>query len=83
MTTDKKPVRFLFKPELTSKVGLSFPSIWGKMRNGEFPAGRDVGGKTAWLESEIDEWIESRPQRKYKTEIESALEKQDRKSRKA
>jgi len=65
-TNSKKPAKLLFKGEVQERVGLSFPSIWGMMRNGTFPAGREVGGKTGWIESEIDAWIESRPHRRYK-----------------
>jgi predicted DNA-binding transcriptional regulator AlpA len=70
-TTDKKPIKLLFKGEVQERVGLSFPSIWGMMRNGTFPAGREVGGKTGWIESEIDTWIENRPLRQYKPRVDA------------
>lgn len=37
--------------------------IWSTIA---FPMSREVGGHIAWLESEIDAWIESRPHSKYK-----------------
>jgi prophage regulatory protein len=60
------PSRFVFKPEVLDRVGVSYVSIWQWMRTGAFPASREVGGKVAWLESEIDEWMATRPLRKYK-----------------
>ncbi len=52
-----------FKP-MSKKVGLSRPTIYRKMRRGEFPAAIDLGnGQLGWLEEEIDEWIASRPRR--------------------
>jgi predicted DNA-binding transcriptional regulator AlpA len=64
--TDQKSLKFVYKPEVLDKVGLSYPTIWQRMRDGTFPAARDIGGKTAWLESEIDDWMMRRPLRKYK-----------------
>jgi predicted DNA-binding transcriptional regulator AlpA len=61
-----QPSRLVFKPEVLDRVGVTYPAIWQWMREGKFPASREVGGKVAWLESEIDEWIASRPIRRYK-----------------
>ncbi len=61
-----RPERLIYKQELTKRVGLSFPTIWKQMRDGKFPRGRVVGGKTAWLESEIDQWIATLPERRLK-----------------
>jgi predicted DNA-binding transcriptional regulator AlpA len=36
------------------------------MRDGTFPRSRHIGGKTLWLESEIENWILSRPVRRLK-----------------
>jgi prophage regulatory protein len=60
------PSRFVFKPEVLDRVGVSYVTIWQWMRAGTFPASREVGGKVAWLESEIDRWIATRPARQYK-----------------
>ena len=62
----KRPDRLIYKRELTRRVGLSYPTIWKQMRDGKFPRGRVVGGKTAWLESEIDNWIAGLPVRRLK-----------------
>jgi prophage regulatory protein len=57
----KKPVRLLSRKEVLDRVGLSYPNIWSQMANGKFPRSRSLGGKIAWIESEIDDWIMSRP----------------------
>ncbi len=62
----KVPVRILFKPEVLERTNLSFPTIWSMMRRGEFPAARTVGGRPAWIEAEIDDWISNLPIRRYK-----------------
>ena len=61
-----KPKRLVLKAEVLDRVKLSFVHVWNLMREGKFPMSRMVGGKVAWLESEIDEWIDSRPLSKYK-----------------
>jgi predicted DNA-binding transcriptional regulator AlpA len=63
---DKPQVRLISKAEVLDRCGLTFPTIWQWMREGRFPLSREVaGGKALWLESEIDEWILSRPVRRY------------------
>jgi predicted DNA-binding transcriptional regulator AlpA len=63
----KKPLdRLIFRSELVETVGLSYVTIWSRMRAGTFPRGRDIGGRTAWIESEIAAWIASRPVRRLK-----------------
>jgi prophage regulatory protein len=58
--------RFIFRSELTDIVGVSYVTIWNWMRAGTFPRGRDIGGRTAWIESEVAAWIASRPIRRLK-----------------
>jgi prophage regulatory protein len=60
------PARFLTKPEVLGRVGASYPSIWQWMREGKFPRSRELGGRAAWLESEIEAWIVNRPIRRLK-----------------
>ena len=59
--------KLIFKKELLRRVGLSFPTVWKLMREGRFPRARIIGGKSAWLESEIDEFVASLPLRPYKS----------------
>ncbi len=56
----------IYRPELLRRIGLCYPTVWRMMREGKFPRGRVVGGKTAWLESEIDNWIAALPERRLK-----------------
>ena len=61
-TTDEAPpARLVSKGELLERTALSFPTIWSMMRRGEFPLARIVGGKSMWLSSDIDAWIEALP----------------------
>jgi hypothetical protein len=39
------------------------------MREGRFPRSRVCGGKSAWLEEEIDTWIEGLPIRQLKGDV--------------
>ena len=69
MTTKKvsKPrSRIVSKPEVLDRVGVTYPTLWAWMREGKFPRSRALGGKSCWLESEIEEWITSRPVRRLK-----------------
>jgi prophage regulatory protein len=66
MIAEARAIRLLSKPEVCDKIGRSFPTIWTWMRKGRFPRARDLGGKPAWVEAEIDAWIAGLPERKYK-----------------
>ncbi|TBB88094.1 helix-turn-helix transcriptional regulator [Rhizobium ruizarguesonis] len=49
--------------ELRPKKGISYsrPQIWRKVKDGSFPRPIKVGaGRSAWVDSEIDAWIEQR-----------------------
>ncbi len=63
---ESAPVRLISKAEVCDKVGKTFPTIWQWMRAGKFPQARDLGGRPAWVESEIDAWIAALPVREYK-----------------
>lgn len=59
-------VRLISKPEVCDRVGRTFPTIWLWMRQGRFPRARDLSGKPAWIESEVEAWITALPEREYK-----------------
>jgi prophage regulatory protein len=59
-------VRLISKPEVLDRVGVTFPTIWKWMREGKFPRSRELGGKVAWIESEVEAWIASLPVRRLK-----------------
>jgi predicted DNA-binding transcriptional regulator AlpA len=50
-------VRLLSRREVLEKVPVSYPTIWKWMRERTFPRSRDIGGKVAWIEAEVDDWI--------------------------
>jgi predicted DNA-binding transcriptional regulator AlpA len=62
----KTPPRLICKAEVLDRIGLSYPTVWNLMRRNEFPRAREMGGKTVWIESEVDAWILSRPIRRLK-----------------
>lgn len=54
-------MRFLRLADVRSRVGLSRSQIYRKISTGEFPKPYSLGARAvAWLESEIDGWIQSR-----------------------
>lgn len=54
--------RLLKGPEVTARTGLSRITLWRKSRDGEFPAPRrTVGRRIAWLEADVEAWINGRP----------------------
>ncbi len=63
------PARLIFKPEVLHRVGLSFPTIWKLMQLGRFPRARIIGGKSAWIESEVSDFIATLPLRRYKNDV--------------
>jgi predicted DNA-binding transcriptional regulator AlpA len=54
-------VRLVLKPEVLDRVNVTYPTLWQWMREGKFPRSRKLGGKVAWVEREINEWILARP----------------------
>lgn len=47
-------------PEVAEKVGWKRPTIYKKIKAGEFPAPRKDGKMSYWLEHEINDWIAKR-----------------------
>ncbi len=56
------PKTFLRLPKVKSRVGYSRASIYRKISEDKFPKPYDLGGgrAVAWLESDIDAWIQAR-----------------------
>jgi predicted DNA-binding transcriptional regulator AlpA len=67
-----RDLQLLTRQEIVSLIGLSYPTIWQKIREGKFPAARVVGGKNMWLATEIDHWVSSLPVRELKPLDEAA-----------
>jgi predicted DNA-binding transcriptional regulator AlpA len=59
-------VRLISKPEVLDRVGVTYPTLWSWMREGKFPRARELGGKAAWVGSEIERWIVALPTRRLK-----------------
>jgi prophage regulatory protein len=54
-------MRFLRLPEVKNRVPYGRASIYRLMAAGQFPRPYSLGARAvAWLESDIDSWIESR-----------------------
>lgn len=54
-------MRFLRLPEVQLKTELRKPTIYKRMGNGTFPRSIGIGGgKVAWLENEVEEWMRYR-----------------------
>ena len=63
--------RFIRLPEVLTRTGFGRTSIYRKMEEGSFPRSVKLGGPledhnvfdsraVAWIEDEVDQWIESR-----------------------
>ena len=59
-------VRLISKPEVLDRVGVTYPTLSSWMREGKFPRARELGGKAAWVGSEIERWIVALPTRRLK-----------------
>ena len=68
---DQPTARLISKIEVCDRVGVTFPTLWAWMRAGNFPRARILGGRTCWLKSEINAWIENRPIRRLKGDPEA------------
>ena len=70
-TTPKQKHRFIRLNEVMSRTGYGRTSIYRKMEDGSFPKSLKLGGPpkdpnefdsraVAWIEEEVDQWVESR-----------------------
>jgi prophage regulatory protein len=70
-TTPKPKHRFIRLPEVLSRTGYGRTTIYRKMEDGSFPKSVKLGNPledpnafdcraVAWIEDEVDEWIDSR-----------------------
>lgn len=56
-----KPL-YLELPQVAAAVSLAETTIQRQVRDGEFPAPRQISGRrVGWLVREVEEWAESRP----------------------
>ena len=55
-------MKVLNKKQVVEKIGLSPSTIWRRIRAGDFPESLMLTpGKVGWYETDIDQWLESRP----------------------
>lgn len=53
--------RFLSQKQVCEKTNLSRTTIWRRQHDGTFPKRKRLtSNRVAWLERDIEEWIESR-----------------------
>lgn len=57
------PSRLIDRHELLRRIPLTWDCVYRLMKANDFPQARVVGGKSAWLESEIEAWVVNRPLR--------------------
>ena len=68
------PIRFLRLGEVRKRVPYSKATIYRKIELNEFPRPYNLGARAvAWLESEIDAWIESRIEKQPQPERQTSL----------
>ena len=71
ISTSKPKSRLIRLPEVLSRTGYGRTTIYRKMEDGSFPRSVKLGGPPidpnvfdsraiAWIEDEIEQWIESR-----------------------
>lgn len=57
--------RLLRRPQVEERTGLKRSSIYARMAKGTFPKPVSLGRAVAWVEAEIDSWIEERIQARH------------------
>ncbi|MDC7694383.1 AlpA family transcriptional regulator [Asticcacaulis sp. DXS10W] len=54
-------MRIVRLPEVKALTGLSRPTVYERIRDGEFPRPVGLGGRTVgWVEGEVTAWIQGR-----------------------
>jgi predicted DNA-binding transcriptional regulator AlpA len=61
-------IKFLTRGEVLAMVGVSYVTLWTWIRDGKFPPARELVGnakrnRIVWVEGEVHDWMQSRPQR--------------------
>ncbi|WP_363800041.1 AlpA family transcriptional regulator [Lysobacter firmicutimachus] len=60
MSNEHRPRRLIRIREVCDRVGLSKSTIYDRIGRGDFPKPVPLGTIVAWVEAEIDRWIEER-----------------------
>src|SRR5262245_9111620 len=63
--TSGEPPRLLSAKQVIDRTGLTYVTIWSRMKAGTFPRAREISPKKlGWLESELNDWIANLPLRR-------------------
>jgi predicted DNA-binding transcriptional regulator AlpA len=62
-------LRLIGRGEVLDRVGMSYPTLWYKMRRGEFPRSVVIGTRVAWYAHEVEEWLRDLPRQKLKGDV--------------
>ena len=68
----RKPVKFLTRNEVLERIPVTYVTLWKWMQDNKFPRAREVGGKSLWVEGEIDAFIKDSPLVKLKGDPEDS-----------
>lgn len=60
MIQSNTPQRLLRLPEVLSRVALSKSTLYARIRDGSFPKPVHLGTLSAWVEAEVDVWIDAK-----------------------
>lgn len=58
--TNVQSSRLIDRKEVERRTSLRKTSIWRLIRDGDFPKPIPLGGKSAWVEHEVESWIAAR-----------------------
>lgn len=71
--------KLINRAEVLDRVGLSYPTVWQMMRRNQFPRSLKLGegqfSRVAWVEEEVESWIQSRPRQELKGDTETPKRK--------
>jgi prophage regulatory protein len=63
-STTASPIKILRPKELAEMLSISKPTLWRMEKKGELPKRKklsDTGRAVGWLQSDIKEWLDDRP----------------------
>jgi predicted DNA-binding transcriptional regulator AlpA len=73
LASAKAPTQHLLdRHEICGITNVSYPTVWEWMRANKFPRSRIVGGKSMWLWTEVQDWLDGLPIRRLKGDDEKA-----------
>lgn len=65
MQTQHQKKVLLRRPQVEERTGLKRSSIYARMAKGTFPKSVSLGRAVAWVEAEIEAWIDERIQARH------------------